>query len=99
MFSRFEDDCGCEQRMESGQYAVVTLLFAVPQVAVKFCNFRKQLKTPRLREIIRRSQLPIRKLTLLVTLFCGRASARVYFGNESPNIGFPLLDCCLVASF
>jgi hypothetical protein len=21
-----------------------------------------------------------------------------YLGNESPNIGFPLLDCCLVAS-
>ena len=21
-----------------------------------------------------------------------------YFGNESPNIGFPLLDCCPVAS-
>jgi hypothetical protein len=21
-----------------------------------------------------------------------------YFGNESPNIGFPLLDCCWVAS-
>jgi hypothetical protein len=29
----------------------------------------------------------------------GRVSAaRVYFGNESPNIGFPLLDCCLVTS-
>jgi hypothetical protein len=23
---------------------------------------------------------------------------RVYFGNESPNIGLPLLDCCSVAS-
>jgi hypothetical protein len=22
----------------------------------------------------------------------------VYFGNESPNIGFPLFDCCSVAS-
>jgi hypothetical protein len=24
---------------------------------------------------------------------CWVTFARVYFGNESPNIGFPLLDC------
>ena len=55
--------------MKSGDYAVLTLFVAVPQVAAKSCNSRKRLTTPALREIIRRSQLPIRKFTLLITLF------------------------------
>ena len=29
---------------------------------------------------------------------CRVRPARVYFGNKVPNIGFPLLDCCSVAS-
>ena len=62
-------DAGGEQRMKSGSYAVLTLFFAVPQSAAKSCNSRKRLMTPALRGIIRRSQLPNRRVTLLVTLF------------------------------
>ena len=55
--------------MKSVNYAVVTLFYAVPKVATKLCNSRKGLKTPALREIIRRSRLSIREFTLLITLF------------------------------
>jgi len=37
-------DSGCEQRMESGKYAVITLFFAVLQIAENSCSSRKRLK-------------------------------------------------------
>src|SRR5690349_19008997 len=64
------DDCRCEQRMELGNYAVATLLFAVPQIGGKSYSSRKRLKKLALNKIIRRSPLPIREFTLLITLLC-----------------------------
>ena len=55
--------------MESGRYAVFTLFYAVPLFATKSWSFRKRLKTPELRKIIRRSQRTIPRFTLLITLF------------------------------
>src|SRR5215813_10540548 len=67
-------DSGCEQRMESGKYAVITLFFAVLQIAENSCSSRKRLKMLEVRRNYRRSQLPIRKLTLLITLFSWESS-------------------------
>ena len=54
--------------MESGRHAVITLFFAVTKASAKSCDSRNELPI-RERGIIRRAQLPIRKLTLLITLF------------------------------
>lgn len=76
--------------MESGSYAVVTLFFAVPQVAAKSYSSSKRLKRLALRKIIRRSPLPIRKFTLLITLFLPRgASDALFVCRETSSTRYP----------
>ena len=49
-------------------YAVITLFFAVLEASAKYADSRNQLCIKGLHRIIRRSQPPISKSTLLITL-------------------------------
>lgn len=59
----------CEQRIAICDYAVLTLLYAVPLRTTECGAFCKQMAVKWLRGIVRRSWGEIRKTTLLVTLF------------------------------
>ena len=60
----------CEQRIVIVSYAVITLLFAVPETNAKCADSRNGLCVRELRGIIRSSQMQIEKVTLVFSLFC-----------------------------
>src|SRR5437763_15907189 len=51
------------------KFTAYSLLFTVPEASAKHRDSCKPLREPKLREIIRRSHQPIRKNSLLISLF------------------------------